>query len=119
MSWFLSIQMQAPSEGTTDERRAFCQKVMECLEQLDVVDADFVGELIDGPTEISFILREQNMMDAIKHGITAVRTAIHEAGGDTAGWPHCDDLDDPKLDGSGKWVIPFAGSSQKPALLNA
>ncbi len=118
MSWLMTVEVSSTGNSSRTEAMGFYTSAMDALEKLDVVDPDLDGEIQQGPVRFNVTIKDEALQDAICHGITAVRTAIHEAGGSTPDWPHCDDLE-PTPDGDGKWVVHFAGSSQRPALVDA
>jgi len=112
MNWLMTVTISTLIQHEESDQVSFYVRVMEALEKLDVIDADFCGDIETGPVEIAFVLEDEEFKSALDHGLTAVRTAIHDAGGSTSGWPNCDDLE-PESDGRGSWVVMFGGSGAK------
>lgn len=60
-------------------------------EELDglsnVTDADYSASLSEGVVTFTGFVDAEDLVDAHQLFATAVRTAIHAAGGSTAGWP--------------------------------
>lgn len=62
--------------------------VLDELEKLDVVtDADYGASLTRGTVTFTGFVNAADLVDAHGRFTTAVRTAIHAAGGSTASWP--------------------------------
>lgn len=112
MSWLVEVETEVQGNHEAPEAKRFYSRVVSELIKLDVFDVDFHGELRNGPVWFAATVRDSELLDAAAHGLTAIRTAIHAAGGSTRGWPSVNDLQIEE-DGDGKWVCTFSGSSQK------
>ena len=75
--------------GSEEDLRANVLRVVDALYDLhDVVDPDVGGSFAQGTLDVSMILDADDLTDAVKRGLTAVRAAIHAACGATPGWEH-------------------------------
>jgi hypothetical protein len=113
MSWLVEAEVLT-GERKSSEARTFYTAVLAELIKLDVFDADFHGEIQHGPVYIAVAVDTEDFREALARAFTAIRTAIHAAGGSTRNWPPIDDFPEPEVNGDGSWVIDLGGISQKP-----
>lgn len=115
MGWMIEVEVTASEASGAAEAKTFYGRVMAELIRLDVFDPDFCGEIRRGPVHIGASVADEDFLAATRHGLTAIRTAIHAAGGATPNWPCVDDFE-PEPDGEGGWIVHFERSNQAPML---
>lgn len=73
--------------GATDDLPAHVMEIADALHDLhDIVDPDLDGSFTQGTLDVSMIIEANDLTDAVKRSLAAVRAAIHAAGGATPGW---------------------------------
>jgi hypothetical protein len=113
VSWLIEVEVGLDEAEVVEAKKFYSRAIAE-LVKLDVFDVDFIGEIRRGPVQFAVAVADEDMLKAACHGICAIRTAIHAAGGSTPGWPHMDELKEPEMTGPGQWVVHFNRAAQEP-----
>jgi hypothetical protein len=85
-----------------DALEAHFDDVMDALFEQGAVDADLSARLAVGEVCLSVTVEAATIDEIVAQAATQVRTAIHTAGGITAGWPSADE-----------WLAQIIGASQR------
>jgi hypothetical protein len=73
--------------GQLNDLDGHTDQLIDALYDLhDVIDPDLGGSLATGRVDITMVVEAESLEDATRKSLTAVRAAIHAAGGSTPGW---------------------------------
>lgn len=93
----LDFEFTVDHAGTPQEFHRHGEKVMEELLKLEICDPDLsdsgVGTDADQSTvTVSLLVFADDEAQALDKALTAIRSAVHAAGGSTPFWPTADDF---------------------------
>src|SRR5690606_34412330 len=84
------IEIQANVTGAADFD-AHIDAVMEHLLDLGVGDP-LISTEMDRQATVTLYLETDDLEEALREGVSAIRSAVHAAGGSTAGWLSTDEV---------------------------
>lgn len=107
---FLDLDDGAVSPSVLDEHLQDITDELLSLEEGDeaLFDVDVSAKLATGEVEFSIVVEAETPLGAARKGSSAIRCAVHAAGGHTPGWAEPTDEPDAQ-----PWGVEYEGSSQR------
>lgn len=83
----MKLTFVGPPGSTDDEFDDFTDRLMDRLDELDCVDPDLTGSLVERTAVITMGVEADDEQDAMWRFLGVLRTALHAAECNTAEWP--------------------------------
>ncbi len=98
--WFIDIELTFGDDDQPDDARPLGEFLTDAYVEfckLDVIDPELLAVVGESKATFSQVVTGDDYNAAISHAVVAVRTALHAAGGSTAGWPELPEVVDAAL----------------------
>lgn len=82
----LDVKPRGDDEGLAEALEEHLDAVMEELLKLDAQDVSIGGSMTQGDVEITITVEAETYEEAVRRGLSCIRSALHAAGAHTHGW---------------------------------
>lgn len=86
MTWFHIEFRLVFADFEADDLESVFENVADCMADMDDMDADAAVNLEERTVEMSMSIQCERVEEAADRALTAVRAAVHAAGGSTPDW---------------------------------